>query len=212
MAHILVIGASRGIGLACCKYALDAGHSVRGFARSAADMTLPGAFQPMPGDATQAGDLAPALDGIDAVLLTLGIKAGVSMLWSPVTLFSQATQALVPLMEQHGPDRLICVTGIGAGTSLSALSLPERLTQNALLGHAYRDKTRQEEIIRGSSLRWTLLRPTILTNGRASGRVLVLRDPAKWRNGMVPRADVAQVAIDALGDNTLVGADPVVTR
>jgi short-subunit dehydrogenase len=40
MAHILVMGASHGIGLETVKAALVAGHRVRTFARSAGRMTL----------------------------------------------------------------------------------------------------------------------------------------------------------------------------
>nr|USU32375.1 hypothetical protein NG677_01190 [Methylobacterium sp. OTU13CASTA1] len=42
MAHVLVIGASQGIGLEIVKAALVAGHRVRAFAMSAANMSLSG--------------------------------------------------------------------------------------------------------------------------------------------------------------------------
>ena len=55
MAHVLVIGASKGIGLETVKAALAAGHRVRAFARSAADIAVsdPG-LERFSGDALKA--------------------------------------------------------------------------------------------------------------------------------------------------------------
>ncbi|ETX28807.1 NAD(P)-dependent oxidoreductase [Roseivivax isoporae] len=213
MAHFLVIGASKGIGLQTVKRGLALGHRIRGFARSAASMDIADpSFAPFPGDATNPEDLKRALDGIDAVILTLGIKESVAMLWKEVTLFSDATRALIPAMEAAGVDRLVCLTGIGTGESVSAFSRIERLGHSVVLGKPYQDKTRQEEMIRASSLRWTFARPVILTNGGFTGRYRVLTNPDEWRLGLISRADVADFLIRAAEDDSLVGAAPVLTR
>lgn len=209
---VLVIGASRGIGRACVQAALAAGHEVRAFARSAGEMTpLPG-LEPWPGDATKAADLGAALNGVDAVVQALGIKADLSMPWRTITLFSDSTAALVPLMEAHGPDRLICVTGIGSGDSSRALSTLERIGHSVVFSKVYADKTRQEEIVRRSDLRWTLVRPTILTSNPRSGRYKVLVEPESWRMGVISRADVADYVIRALQDDGTVHTAPVLAR
>ncbi|MDU8912813.1 NAD(P)-dependent oxidoreductase [Aestuariicoccus sp. MJ-SS9] len=210
---LLVIGASKGIGLETVKAALDAGHAVRAFSRSAGGIALDHPLlEKMDGDATSAEDVARALDGVDAVAMTLGIKESIAMLWQKVTLFSDATRVLLPLMEAQGPDRLICVTGIAAGDSVSALSRLERMGHSFLLGEPYKDKTRQEEMIRASTLRWTLARPTILTHGPRTGSYKVLTDPKDWRLGLISRADVADYVVRALDDPAAVGAAPVLAR
>ncbi len=209
---ILVLGASRGIGKEVTKAALAAGYSVRAFSRGAADMPTAAGLEPWPGDATRAEDLEPALEGVDAVVSALGITESLKMIWQEVTLFSTSTAALIPLMETKGPDRLICVTGIASGTSKSALSKIERMGHWALLSKPYEDKDRQEALVRASSLRWTLVRPTILTNGKPTARYKVLTDPKDWRMGMISRADVADFVLRALVDDGFVGADPVITR
>jgi uncharacterized protein YbjT (DUF2867 family) len=208
---ILVLGATRGIGKEVVRAALAAGHQVRAFARGADAIEPQEGLEPWTGDATSPEDLAPALEGVDAVVSALGITESVMMPWREVTLFSDSTAALIPLMESNGPDRLIVVTGIGTGTSKSALSSIERLGHWALLSKPYEDKDRQEALVRASSLRWTLVRPTILRNGPATGRYKVLTDPADWRMGLIRRADVADFVIKALSDDTTVGADPVIT-
>ncbi|MBS0125115.1 NAD(P)-dependent oxidoreductase [Thetidibacter halocola] len=210
--RILVIGASRGIGRAVVDAALEAGHSVRALARHVERIEPRDRLETLAGDATDAAVLRQAIDGVDAVVMTLGIRESVAMLWQDVTLFSTATAALVPLMEKNGPRRLIAVTGIGAGDSRAALSGPERCGHRIIFSKPYRDKTRQEEIIRASRLDWTLVRPTILTNNRASGDYRVMVEPKDWRMGMISRADVADYVIRALQDPATIGTAPVLAR
>jgi NAD(P)-dependent dehydrogenase (short-subunit alcohol dehydrogenase family) len=59
---VLIIGASKGIGLATTKAALAAGYDVRAFARSAAAMTLSDPrLEKVQGDATRQKDVEAAL-------------------------------------------------------------------------------------------------------------------------------------------------------
>ena len=80
------------------------------------------------------------------------------------------------------------------------------------MGRPYADKDRQEKLITGSDLDWTIVRPVILTNGAKSGRLKVLRDPSSWRNGLVSRADVASYLIDAVEEGLDIRADVVLAR
>ena len=194
MAHVLVIGASKGIGLETAKASLAAGHHVRAFARSAAAMTLSGAgLERFPGDARNAGDLASALDGIDVVVQALG--APVKDLLGPVTLFSDATNVLVPAMEKAGVQRILAVTGFGTGDSRDAIGLLQRVPFRLVFGRAYDDKDAQEMRIRRSGLDWTFVRPGVLTPGGMTGRYKILTEPSSWRNGLISRADVAHFIV-----------------
>ncbi|WP_425074918.1 NAD(P)-dependent oxidoreductase [Sagittula sp. S175] len=209
---ILVIGASRGIGAAVVAEALKAGHHVRAMARHTDKIPDHPHCEPVTGDATKADDLVAALRGVDAVVMALGINESVSMLWRRVTLFSDATRALIPLMEAKGIKRLIAVTGIGAGDSVTALSTPERIGQKFFLSEPYKDKTRQEDLIKASSLDWTLVRPTLLTHNRASRDYAVMVHPGEWRMGVISRADVADYVVKALDDPGSHGTAPVLAR
>jgi putative NADH-flavin reductase len=204
MAHILVIGASQGIGLETVRAALGAGHRVRAFARSADRIALsaPG-LERRAGDALNGRDIAAALDGVDAVVQALGVP--VRDLLGPVRLFSEATGLLVPAMEGAGVRRLIAVTGFGAGDSRDAISPLQRLPFRLVFGRAYDDKDAQEMRIRRSALDWTLVRPGVLTGGPATGRYRILDEPASWRNGLIARADVAQFIVGQLEDARRIG-------
>lgn len=195
---LLVIGASSGIGLEVVKRALADGHGVRAFARSAEEMDISDAgFEAFAGNALDGGDLARALAGIDAVILALGVPLKKSTPLDGTSLFSKATETLLPAMREAGVDRLLAVTGFGAGDSKDAMSALERAGHHLLLGGAYADKDTQEEMIKASDLRWTLVRPVILTGGGRSGRYKVLTDPSDWRNGLISRGDVADYLVRA---------------
>ncbi|MFP4450251.1 MAG: NAD(P)-dependent oxidoreductase [Rhodosalinus sp.] len=212
MERILVIGASRGIGLQVVRQGLERGLRVRAMARSAEGMAEAEGLERFPGDATDAQDLTRALEGQEAVILALGVPPGLGFVYRPVTLFSRATGALLPLMEEQGPRRLLAVTGFGAGDSNAALSMLERVPFRAIMGRAYDDKTRQEEAIRASALDWTIARPGILTNGPRTGRYKVLTEPSEWRNGMIARADVAEFLLDAAQTESHLREAPVLVR
>jgi len=109
---VLIVGASKGIGLATTKAALAAGYEVRAFARSAAAMTLSDPrLEKMPGDATRQQDVEAVLADVDAVIVTLGV--GFRDLIKPVHLFSDATRVIVAAMTEKSVKRLVCVTGFG---------------------------------------------------------------------------------------------------
>ena len=209
---ILIIGATSGIGKLCMETVLDRGHGVRAFARSAETLSERPALERMTGDALNADDIARALDGVRAVVVTLGIRERVAMLWEEETLFSRSTEILLSEMQKADVSRLLVVTGFGAGRSRSAMSSLERLGHTAVLGRVYADKTRQEAMVMESALDWTIVRPVILTNRPASGRLMVLEDPASWRNGIVARADVAVYLVDAVEQGLHVQKDVVLTR
>ena len=199
--RLLVIGASKGIGRHTVDCALAAGYTARAMARGADSIERDHPrLEKYAGDATDPDDVRLALKGVDAVILAIGLAPGLARRKAPVTLFSRATGAVVAAMEAFGPERLVVVTGYGAGASRQAMSRLEALGHRFLLGGAYADKDRQEDIIMHSELDWTLVRPTILTSGPASGRYQILEHPDAWRNGLVSRADVAafllRLAID----------------
>ena len=212
MKPIVVMGATSGIGKCVVDEAAHRGLPVRAFARGAAAMEPSDAIKPWPGDALNPADVAGVLDGAGSVIYALGIKERPSMLWQEETLFSESTRVLLPAMEAAGVRRLVAVTGFGAGRSVDAMSRPERLGHRAILGRPYADKDRQEKLIEASALDWTIVRPVILTKGARTGRYRAEGDPARWRNGLISRADVAVYLVDAVVDDRDIRTDIVLAR
>ncbi len=210
MALILVIGASRGIGLETVKAALAAGHKVRAFARSAPsiDISDPNLTK-ITGDARVRGEVAAAAQGVDAVIYAVGATSLSDLLFG-TTLFSDSTRALVEAMQGAGVRRLMMVTGAGAGNSRGRINfLYDNLIFPLVLQRAYNDKDIAEDIVEKSGLNWTIARPGGLTNRPATGRYKILNEPKDWRGGFISRADVANFLVKHLDDATLFGKTPL---
>ena len=122
MATVLIIGASRGIGLETVKAALEAGHSVRALARSARRISVDHPkLEKMAGDALEMATVKRALTGVDVVTQSLGVSAGPEIIFKPTRFFSKATRVLVTAMEEVPVKRLICVTASGRATAAAAV-------------------------------------------------------------------------------------------
>jgi putative NADH-flavin reductase len=211
MAKVLVIGASRGIGVETVKAALRAGHSVRALARSAASMPIQNAdLDKVSGNALDSDTVRKALEDVDLVIETLGVDISPRAIFERTTLFSQSTRILVDAMKAAGVKRLIAVTGLGAGDSRGHGGLLyDLIVFPLLLKRVYDDKDVQEWIIKSSGLDWTIVRPGLLTNRPATGRYRVLTASKDWRFGIISRADVANFLVQAIDDRALIGTTPL---
>jgi putative NADH-flavin reductase len=208
MAHVLIIGASEGIGLETTRQALEVGHAVRALARSATSINLSNSnLEKRRGDALNSGDVDGMLNGVSVVIQTLGV--GLGDLFRPVHLFSEATGILVAAMEAQGIKRLISVTGFGAGESNASISYLQRVPFHLVFGRAYEDKSLQERLIKDSSLDWTIARPGVLTDGPKTGRYKILESASQWRNGIISRADVAAFLVRQIDDLAYLRKAPV---
>lgn len=209
--RVLIIGASKGIGLETTRQALESGHQVRALARSAPGMALSDPkLEKIRGDALRNEDVEAALIGVDVVIQTLGV--GLGDMFRPVHLFSDATRVLIAAMRAQGVKRLICVTGFGAGDSRASISPLQRLPFQIVFGRAYEDKSLQEGLIRESGLDWTIARPGVLTGGPRTGRYRILAEPSQWRNGLISRSDVADFLVRQIEDRTHLRKAPVLVN
>ena len=211
MAKVLIIGASRGIGLETVKAALLAGHNVRALARSAARIPIqnPG-LDRVAGNALDSSAIRSNLDGVDVVVQTLGVDVAPRSIFERTTLFSQSTRIIVDAMKAAGVKRLIAVTGLGAGNSRGHGGIIyDSVVFPLLLKRVYDDKDVQEWIIKSSGLDWTIVRPGLLTNRPATGHYRILTAAEDWRCGIISRADVADFIVRQVDDQTLIGATPL---
>jgi putative NADH-flavin reductase len=208
MAHVLVLGASKGVGLETVRRALGCGHRVRAFARSASRIPITDAnLEVVDGDALRAADVEHALRTVDVVIQTLGVP--VQQMFGPVSLFSEATRILVAAMERAATSRLIAVTGFGTGDSRQSVSLFQNLPLLYFFGGVNADKDMQEMIIRRSKLDWTIVRPGVLTSNPPGDGYRVLDRPSQWRNGRIARSDVADFLVKQICQTTHLRKTPV---
>src|SRR6478736_8140854 len=126
-------------------------------------------------------ELATALKGHDAVVWSAGAGGG-----SPERTYAVDRDAAIRSMEaatQAGVERYVMVSYFGAGPDHG---VPE---DNAF--HAYAEaKAAADEHLQGTDLAWTILRPSSLTTGAATGHIATGEGTVP---GEVSRDNVAHV-------------------
>ena len=206
---ILVLGATGPTGRLIVESALKQGHKVAALVRSKEKAADIAGVDPFEGDARDEVAITRAIAGCDAVISSLGTPMSP---FREVTLLSTATTALVDAMKRQHVQRLVCITGMGAGDSRGHGGFfYDRVFQPLMLGEVYKDKDRQEAIIKSSGLDWTIVRPTVLNNKPARGNVRALTDLSAIHGGAVSRADVADFVVRQTTDMTFLRKAPLVT-
>jgi putative NADH-flavin reductase len=199
---ILVIGANGPTGRELVAQGVALSHEIAAAVRRPESAGLPVSVKVVRADVTDSESLTAAVKGQDAVISSLGSKLS----RQPTTLFSQGTRNLISAMRQAGVRRLVCITGIGAGDSKGHGGFVyDRIIQPLLLNEIYKDKTRQEAVVRENNLDWTLVRPGQLTNGARTGQFKALTELTGVTVGKISRADVAAFILAHIGDEKSFG-------
>lgn len=206
---VLVVGASRGSGAAMVRELTAAGHDVTAFARTDPAEPVPGVAQ-VRGDVQDADTLSKAVVGQDAVVVTLGISdnpVGVRLrrrASTPLDVRSAGTAAVVEAMRETGVRRLVVQSTYGIGDTYARLSPMLKAFFSLVIRPQVDDSERQEGVVRGSGLDWTILRPVALHDGVDPEPATVRVDDTVV--GMrVSRQQVARAAVSALDDSTTLG-------
>lgn len=169
---ILVVGATGGSGRAAVEQLLRAGHQVTAFSRSATAKLagLSDRLTTIDGDAMNPADIDSAVQGHDAVVVTLGITENplrVRFLGAARTatdVRSAGTRNVIEAMERHGVRRLVVQSSYGVGTTRGRLRTIDSLFFRLLLKPQIDDTEAQERIVRDSELEWVLVQPVHLTD------------------------------------------------
>jgi uncharacterized protein YbjT (DUF2867 family) len=193
---VLVFGATGGTGRAVILALQSRGHAVTAFARH------PGRLKDIPdlmvvqGDAMAADDVAAAVAGQEAVVVSLGntqgsigLKLGAKRT-TAANVCEVGTRNIVAAMRSAGVSRLVCVTAYGVGDTRDRLPLLYRMFYRFVLREQIADKEEQEKVVKASGLDWTLVQPVGLNDKPAAGRYLASL-AGETRTHMVSRADLA---------------------
>jgi len=179
---LVVLGATGGTGRLVVEQALAAGHSVTALVRSPEKLTIRNSsLRVVAGQATDAGDVARALEGADAVISTLGGSGSV---------IADSTRARVAAAPKAGVERVVVLSS--SFVERDRLGAMSRLLTAVAMGSVIKDKSAGEQLLRQSELDWTVIYASPLTNGPATGSVEVLPEGTKRRiTERISRADVA---------------------
>ena len=204
--NILVFGASGPTGQQLVAQALEQGHRITAFARKPGG--FPAAVRVVEGDAMREPKaIAEALQGQEAVLSALGT----GKVMFPNRLQERSLGNIVPAMEHAGIRRLIVMSAFGVGNTARDASLVQRLMYATLLAKIFADKARGEERVRASTLEWTLVYPTVLTDGPRTGQYRVGETLAMQGLPTISRADVARFMLAELASGAYIKRGVIVS-
>ncbi len=206
---IVVIGASRGIGLEIVSQALERGHEVTALLRDPAKLALEHArLHKVRGDVGKPDDVLMAMSGQDAVCTCVGVNPT----REPVELFSRGARNVLAALQDAPTTKLVAVTGVGAGDSRGHGGFfYDKILQPLLLGTIYADKDREEQLIKASAADWLIVRPGSLTDGPRTKDYRAITDLSGVTAGKISRADVADFILNQLESPSLFKQTPLLT-
>lgn len=161
--RIVIFGANGATGRLLTRRALDAGHTVVAVTRHPEQFPLTdAALTVAEADVRDSAAVSAVVEGADAVLSTLGVM----FTMDPVDTYSVGVGNIVTAMRATGVDRLAVVssTAIADYPGRTDTPLALRVVQpviSRIFGKTlYADMRRMEDIVTGSGLNWTIVRPS----------------------------------------------------
>lgn len=192
---VLVVGATGSIGRLVVDEAIRQGHVVRALVRNPAKARqLPREAHVVVGDVTRPDTLSGAVDGVDAIVFTLGSdgagKAGAE---------SVDYGGVRNVLSALGPrkTRIALMTAIGVTNRTGDYN---RRTE------AHDWKRRSERLVRASGLPYTIVRPGWFDyNGPDAHRLVLLQGDTRQAgdpsDGAVARRQIAEALVRSLGSD-----------
>jgi uncharacterized protein YbjT (DUF2867 family) len=186
--NLVVLGATGGTGRLVLEQALAAGHTVTALVRSPEKLTIRNSnLRVIAGKATDAGDVARAFEGADAVISTLGGTGSV---------IADSTRAILEAARKTGVERVVVLSSFFV--QRDRLGAVSRLLTGIAAGSKIKDKLVGEQLLRQSGLDWTIVYASPLTDGPATGFVEVPAEgPKRGIWDRISRSDVAACLVQA---------------
>lgn len=201
---LFVAGANGQVGRLVVQEAAAKGHQVTAMMRPSAKVSFPASVQLANRLIGKEGALEKMAE-CEAVLSCLGMKrANPANPWSKIlgdkSFSSSSAAAIIDAMQTYGVKRVIAISSAGVGDSAPMMNLTMKLlVATSNIGVAFRDLARMEEAYAHSGLDWMCVRPTRLTDGPKTGKVLVVKEFKG--GGSISRADLAAWMVEQVTSN-----------
>ncbi len=198
--RLLVLGASGRTGQHVVTKALQAGHTVTAFVRDPQRLTISSErLRVLVGNTTR-DDAALDEATLDQDVVISALGAGDS--FKPEGVIAMSMTRIIRAMQKHGVRRLIFTSAFGVGETFRDAPLVPRVFVRTLLRNIYRDKHAAEVELKRSTLDWTLVYPTGLSNVAATGKYRKGERLSLKGRPTIPRADLADFLLSQIDDTT----------
>src|SRR5258708_1271601 len=205
---LAIFGATGATGRCLVEQALDQGYDVTAFARNPLTLTTRDAhLSIVTGDVFHPANVEEAVANQDAILCTIGghdrLRVARSRHPRQPGLCTVGTRNILDAMKKYDVSRLICLSAWGIGDSKDRLPFVfKHIILPLLMKEEYEDKEAQEQLIQQSTLDWTIVRPSRLTNGPHTGSYRMKSILEFSGQSSISRADVADCMLKQLTDQT----------
>jgi uncharacterized protein YbjT (DUF2867 family) len=206
---LTIVAATGGVGAELLQQALAAGHDVTAVVRNPGKLSRRVRTVTTDLTAPDPAALESAVAGADAVLSGLGPHAN-----ADAGIAARGTRAIVAAMHATGVRRIVAVSAAPVSTvpSQSRPHPPKHdpgdgffmrhlfsHVASAMYGKVYADLAQMEDVLAGSGLDWTVVRPPQLTDKPLTGTYRTAYGRNIRGGWSVPRADVAHLMLKVLG-------------
>ncbi|XP_032675515.1 flavin reductase (NADPH) [Odontomachus brunneus] len=185
MKRIVIFGATGNTGLCVLRLAVENDLEVRAFVRDKTKIPedLKNKVESVIGDVTNAGQVAKAITGRDAVVVVLGTRNDLS----PTTVLSDGLKNIIDAMKVHNVELVsVCLSAF-------LFYKPEKVP--AIFKDLNMDHQRMFDIIKGSGLKWVAVLPPHIADAPKS-KYIVTFDSSPGR--AVSKYDLGTFLIECL--------------
>jgi putative NADH-flavin reductase len=172
---LAILGSTGFVGMVLIPKALAQGHQIKALVRSLEKLgSLKNRVEVVQGDMFDPAALASLVSGVDAVISMAGPRSARKEGKFDAEHHASYLKLLVDAMKSAQVNRLITITGVVAKVPGQSFGFKQLLVR-FLLGNIMPDVIKSKDIelktIAESGLSWTVLRPPLMTTGKATGNV-----------------------------------------
>lgn len=217
MKRILLFGATGRTGRHVLSYALEKGYSVTALVRNPEKLAIESKhLKVVKGYPTNADDVKFAMAECDILISTLSALSqneaiSFRKVEAPHTLETSIRNA-IQSMHEFEKKRIIILSSIGAGDSFHLAPWYMRLfIKISNFKIVFADHNRQEALVMGSNLDWTIARPVALNDDITIRKLAVsyTQTPSPFR---ISRKQLAKFLVDCIDDSDFVKKAPILSE
>mgnify|MGYP003636899402 CR=1 FL=1 len=214
---ILILGATGRTGKWILAEALEQGYKVNCLVRKPEEINQNhSALKIYKGSPESISELESALKGCDAIISALNISRKSDFPWSklrtPKTFLSDVMKNIITLSTKIKIDRIVVCSAWGVADTEKEIPLWFNwFIKNSNIGVAYKDHERQENLLKSSTLNWTIVRPSGLVDLSKSQTIIESYNNEPKPKITISRKSVAEFMVQTLSDEKLIGKAPVIS-
>lgn len=208
---LAVFGAAGKTGESLVAQAVERGHAVRAIEPEWPEYaSVPNGAEALKGNLLD-GDLAPLIEGCDAVVSAIGLGLSAKAVLDPPPLYSKGTERLLSAMERAGVERLVVISASFVATRDRG-PVWFRATAGVALDAIFTQMGEMERILRASRADWTAVRPGWLLDAPLTADYLVTPDVIAPDLIRTRHADLAHFMLHCAETGEWSRATPAIAR